>query len=128
MKNFSKVLLISSAVINTVLGILFTFLPQETGQLIGASEMNGADLLLMQILGSALIGIAILNYMSRGTTIGGIYGKPIQLGNLIFHFATALGLIKHLFNSGDWLMIGIPALLYTVLTIGFIRLNFTSPV
>jgi hypothetical protein len=128
MNKFSKSLLISSAVINGILGILITFLPQETGQFIGTTEMNSADLALMQILGSALIGIAIINIMSRGLTVGGIYGKPIQLGNLVFHLATGLGLLKFVFTSESWIIFGIPALLYLFITAGFIKLNFSSPV
>lgn len=128
MQNFSKYLLISSAVLNASIGIAITFLPQETGQLIGTTEMNNADLALMQILGSALIGIAIINFMSRGATMGGIYGKPIQLGNLVFHFATGLGLLKYVFSAESWMIFGIPALLYLILTAGFLKLNFTSPV
>jgi hypothetical protein len=128
MKNLSKTTLISSALINGILGILITFLPQETGQFIGTTEMNSADLALMQVLGSALIGIAIINFMSRGLTVGGIYGKPIQLGNLIFHLASGLGLLKFVFNTESWLLFGIPALLYLLLTSGFIKLNFSSPV
>ena len=128
MNKFSKTILISSALLNGILGILITFLPQETGLFIGTSEMNSADLALMQVLGSALIGIAIINFMSRGLTVGGIYGKPIQLGNLVFHLATGLGLLKFVFTSESWIIFGIPALLYLLITAGFIKLNFSSPV
>jgi len=128
MNKFSKTILISSALLNGILGILITFLPQETGQFIGTTEMNSADLALMQVLGSALIGIAIINFMSRGLTVGGIYGKPIQLGNLVFHLATGLGLLKFVFTSESWIIFGIPALLYLLITAGFIKLNFSSPV
>lgn len=128
MKNLSKTILISSAAINGIIGFFITFLPQETGQFIGTTEMNSADLALMQVLGSALIGIAIINFMGRSLTVGGIYGKPIQLGNLVFHLATGLGLLKYVFSTESWLLFGIPALLYLLLTARFIKLNFTSPV
>ncbi len=128
MKKLSKIVLVSSAAFNAVLGILFTFLPQETGSWIGTAEQTGADLVITQILGSALLGIAVTNYMSRGAVIGGIYGKPLLLGNLIFHLASGLGLIKFVFNSGEWLLFGIPSLIYLVLTAGFIKLNFTSAI
>lgn len=128
MKNVSKTLLIASAIVNGILGILITFFPQETGQFIGTTEMNRADLLLMKILGAALIGIAVINYLSRGTVIGGIYGKPLLLGNLVFHLVSGVGLVKFVFNSGEWLLFGIPSLLYLILTAGFIKLNFTSAI
>ena len=119
-------MMISSAVFNAVLGILFTFLPQETRAWMGVAEQTVADLVLMQVLGSALIGIAVINYMSRGAVIGGIYGKPLLLGNLIYHMASGLGLLKFAFSSGEWLLLGIPSILYLIFTAGFIKLNFTS--
>lgn len=117
-----------SAAINAVLGILFTFLPQETGHLIGTAEQTGVDLTLLQLLGAALIGIAITNYMSRGVILGGIYGKPLLLGNLVFHITAGLALLKYAFNSGEWLLFGIPALLYLALSAGLVKLNFTSAI
>lgn len=128
MKKLSKVVMILSAVVSAVLGILFTFLPQETGSWIGTAEQTIADLVVMQILGAALIGIAMTNYMSRGAVLGGIYGKPLLLGNLVYHLASGLGLLKFAFNSGEWILFGIPALLYLILTAGFIKLNFTSAI
>lgn len=115
-----------SAVINGLIGLLFSFLPQETGQWIGSTIHSGPDELIVQMLGAALIGIAIINFMSRGAILGGIYGKPIQLGNLVFHLATGLGLLKYVIKSGSWILFGIPALLYLLLTAAFIKLNFTS--
>lgn len=128
MKKLSKTIMISSAVFNALLGVLFTFIPQETGAYIGTAEQTATDLVLMQILGAALIGIAMTNYMSRGAVLGGIYGKPLLLGNLVYHLASGLALLKFAFNSGEWILFGIPALLYLILTTGFIKLNFTSAI
>lgn len=128
MKNFSKILMISSAIMNGILGLLFSFLPQETGRWMGATIQGTPEELIAQLLGAALIGIAITNYMSRGAVLGGIYGKPIQLGNLVFHLAAGLSLLKFTVKTGNWLLFGIPALFYLLLTAAFIRLNFTSAV
>lgn len=128
MKKVSKTVLITSAIFNGVLGILFTFLPQETCSFIGTAEQAEVDLIIMQILGAALIGIAMTNYMSRGAVLGGIYGKPLLLGNLLYHVASGLALLKFVFNSGEWILFGIPTLLYLILSAGFIKLNFTSAI
>lgn len=128
MKKLSRSILILSGIFNALLGVLFTFFPQETGRFIGTAEQTGSDIIVMQVLGAALLGIGITNYLSRGATLGGIYGKPLLLGNLVFHIASGLGLIKYTFNSGEWILFGIPSLIYLILTAGFLKLNFTSAV
>jgi len=37
-----------------------------------------------------MLGFGVLNYMGRNA----IYGKPILLGNLIFHTIAAINLLK----------------------------------
>jgi len=128
MKKFNKLIILTSAILNGILGILITFLPQETGQLLGITSQTEATLLIMQMLGAALFGFGLMNYMARGVTLGGIYGKPILLGNLIFHFIAALELIRHLFEAHQFGYVLVFAILYAFLAAGFIRMNFTSPV
>lgn len=128
MKNVSKTLLIASAIVNGILGILITFLPQETGRFLGTVSQTGPDLLIMQLLGATLFSFGLMNYMARGVTLGGIYGKPIVLGNLAFHFIAALELIRYLFDSNPSGILWIPAILFALLATGFIKLNFTSAI
>lgn len=120
--------MITSGFLNGILGILLTFLPQEIGRWLGTISQTGADVLLLQLLGGAMFGIGLMNYMGRNAVLGGIYGKPIILGNMVFHFIAALELTKYLFDSSQWGLLAIPAILYSLLTIGFIRLNFTSAI
>ena len=42
----------------------------------------------MQIIGSLYFALAILNWMSKGSFIGGIYNRPIAIANLT-HFVIA---------------------------------------
>lgn len=128
MEKFSKSLMIASGFLNGILGILLTFLPQETGRWLGTSSQTGADILILQLLGGALFGIGLMNYMGRNAVLGGIYGKPIILGNMAFHFIAGLELIKYLFDTQQWGILLIPAILYSLLTAGLIRLNFTSAI
>jgi hypothetical protein len=45
---------------------------------------------LGQLLGAAWLGVAALNWGSRATILGGIYGRPIVLANLAIYFVGAL--------------------------------------
>lgn len=48
----------------------------------------------VQLIGSGFLGFAILNWMSRGNRIGGIYSRPLALGNLMLFMTAALSLGK----------------------------------
>ena len=76
-----------------------------------------------------MIGFGMMNYMGRNAVYGGIYGKPIILGNLLFHTVAAVHLIKFSMNIHDTLMIyaAIAGALYFIFAAGFIRLNFFPP-
>lgn len=119
--------MITSGFLNGILGILFTFLPQEAGRFLATASPASA-VLFIQLLGAALFAIGLMNYMGRNAILGGIYGKPILLGNMVFHFIAALELIRYVFNSHAIEILWIPAILYAFLAAGFIKLNFTSAV
>jgi hypothetical protein len=46
------------------------------------------------MLGALYLGFAILNWMAKGVTMGGIYNKPIVLGNLMHFGVGSLAMIK----------------------------------
>lgn len=47
-----------------------------------------------QLLGAAWLGVAALDWFARGLTIGGIYGRPVVMANLLLYFASATSLLK----------------------------------
>lgn len=118
--------MITSGILNGILGIVLTFLPQEIGGWLGITSQAGAGVLAIQLLGGALFGFGLLNFMGRNAILGGIYGKPIMLGNLIFHFIAALELIKYMFEFDQFGFLLLISMLYAFLTAAFIRMNFTS--
>jgi len=82
----------SSALVMAALGVTATFLPQE---IIDALGGNGRTLpLLVQVLGATYLGFAMLNWMAKESLIGGIYSRPVSMGNFL-HFAVAgIALVK----------------------------------
>jgi hypothetical protein len=60
---------------------------------------------LGQLLGAAWLGMAALNWLQRGTLLGGIYGRPVVLANAALYFVSALSLLRALAGNG-----GAPAL------------------
>ena len=93
----TKILMTSSALFLAIIGILLSFLPYEIVDYLNI-ESNIITILLIKILSALYLSFGILNGMAKGTLIGGIYNKPIVLGNLL-HFAVgAIELIKVISN------------------------------
>lgn len=53
------------------------------------------DVALLQLIGAALFGFAMLNWLSRYSLVGGIYSRPLVVANLA-HTATAALMLGHL--------------------------------
>jgi hypothetical protein len=89
----TKILMASSALVMAALGVAATFLPQEIIASLGGG--TGRTLpLLVQILGAAYLGFAMLNWMAKESLIGGIYSRPVSMANFL-HFAIAgIALVK----------------------------------
>jgi hypothetical protein len=89
----TKILMISSTVFLGIVGVLLTFVPREI--LASTSVItNSITILFLQMLGALYLGFAILNWMAKGVTMGGIYNKPIVLGNLMHFGVGSLAMIK----------------------------------
>jgi hypothetical protein len=85
----TRILLSSSAIFMATIGLALTFAPQE---ILGTT--NPLQTIAAQLLGAATCGFALLNWMSKGTVMGGIYGRPLAMGNLAHFTAGGLALIK----------------------------------
>ena len=89
----TKLLMTSSALFCGIIGTLLLFLPIEIAEYFSI-EPTIITILFLKILSAIYLGFGILNWTAKGTLIGGIYNKPIVLGNLL-HFAVgAIELIK----------------------------------
>lgn len=78
-----------------VLGLAATFLPQEILVYAGSAPTT-LSVLLLQLAGALYFGFVILNWMARGILIGGIYGRPLTLGNFLHFTVGAIVLLKQI--------------------------------
>ncbi len=81
----TRILMGLSALFLALLGILTSFFPYEVLQRHG-TEPDGPTILLIEMMGAVYLGFALLNWTARGVIIGGIYARPLALGNFL-HFA-----------------------------------------
>ena len=93
----TKLLMTSSALFCGIIGILLSFLPNEIAEYLSV-EPTMITILFLQILGALYLGFGILNWMAKGTLIGGIYNRPIAFGNLMHFVVGAITLVKVISN------------------------------
>jgi hypothetical protein len=125
----TKTIMILSAVVMGAAGIALLFIPQEIHAQfqVEATEVNPVDALILQLMGAMYFGFAMINWTAKANLIGGIYGRPIAIGNVTHFTVGALGLLKGFISSRQELLLA-PALIYLLFAIGFTVVFFTHPV
>jgi len=120
-------LLTTSALLLAVLGVALSFLPHEILMLAGAEPVPRL-VLLIQLGGAMALAWAILNWMSRGQRVGGIYSRPLALANVL-HFGTGSVTLLKMMTAGP---VGLPetvlAVAYVALALWWAAALVTSPV
>ncbi|MGB3182207.1 MAG: hypothetical protein WBB45_12505 [Cyclobacteriaceae bacterium] len=89
----TRLMMSTSALFLGALGLTATFMPQELLGSIGI-EASPFPVLMVQLLGAAWAGFAILNWMARGNLIGGVYSKPVAMGNMAYFLIAGIALAK----------------------------------
>jgi hypothetical protein len=114
----TKILMASSAIFMAVLGLAATFLPQEIIASLGGGTVRTLPL-LVQILGALYLAFAMLNWMAKESLIGGIYSRPVSMGNFL-HFAIAgIAMVKAVAAGERAISILICTAIYVVFAIAF---------
>lgn len=89
-----SLLLILSAAVYFAGALPLLFAPDELLAYAGAPP-SILDVTLLQLLGSALFGFAMLNWVNRYSRVGGIFGRPLVAANLA-HAGSAALLLGHI--------------------------------
>ena len=122
----TKLLMVSSAAVNATLGLAASFLPREIASYTTAED-SGLSLLLIQAAGALYLGFAFLNWMLRGNPMGGIYGRPVVVGNLLHFVVMAIALWKAVASGPRLLPIVVATIVYTVFAVWFGLVMFATP-
>jgi hypothetical protein len=121
----TKVLMTISAIIMGAAGIILSFLPQEVSAYL---SLTGTNSIILQILGALYFGFALLNWAAKANLIGGIYSRPVAIGNFTHFLIGSLALIKLAFNNMSLTYIWIAVIIYSIFAILFGYVLFTNPV
>jgi len=89
----TKLLLTVTSLLLAGAGLAALFAP-ETLLASEAAPLDARLALLVQLLGALYFGFALVNWTARESALGGIYGRPIGLGNFAHFTIGALTLVK----------------------------------
>lgn len=123
----TKLIMTLSAVFLAIMGISLTFFPMEISDYLDINSTKVLHLII-QILGSLYFAFAMLNWMTKGSFIGGIYNRPIAVANFTHFFIGGLALIKGVAaNHGLPYIFWILAAIYSVFALLFGLILFRNP-
>jgi hypothetical protein len=99
----------ASSVWLALFGALLLFAPQEVSGLLGPEASNHP---LMQLLGATFLGFAVMNWIARDASLGGIYGRSVVAGNQTQLTVGAVLLVKRGVEVGSnhptyWVLTGL---------------------
>ncbi len=109
-----------------LLGLLTSYWPDKVLETHGTVPDN-TTLLLLQMMGALYLGFAILNWTARGVLIGGIYARPLALGNFL-HFAMVGVMLAKAAITHGVVQLATSAVVFSGFAIWFGIVLFTSPV
>ena len=118
-----RLILTLSAFILFAVGGAALFAGDELARLFDAGGSKGLSLAI-QLTGCGLLGFAALNWMSRGNRIGGIYARPIGIGNLLLFTTASLTIGKAALAGNLPVIVTAAGVILAVLAIGFAWLVF----
>lgn len=118
-------LMSGSAVFTGFLGVGASLFPDTLLNVLGAPPESSSGL-LMNLLGTLYLGFAVLNWTARKKPIGGIYSRPVALGNFVHFFAASIGLAKSLGNAPNFGVLAAGTAVYALFAGGFGYLLFAN--
>jgi len=114
-----------SAAFMALAGLAASFLPLEILAASGSDD-GLVPLLTIQIAGALYLGFALVNWMARGILIGGIYARPLALGNFM-HFGVAAITLAKALAAAPWTPIVVLLIPYAIFAAWFAVVLFTHP-
>ena len=119
----TKILMVTSSMALGLAGLAASFAPSELLRALGSPAAEPLPVLI-QLLGAMYIAFAITNWTAKDNIIGGIYSRPLSLGNCIHFIVGSLALAKQQFSHDVSMPLIAALIVYTIFAIGFAWLVF----
>ena len=122
----TKILMIASSIFLMISGLALTFASEEITEYLNAGTSQ-ISILFLQILGSLYLGFGMLNWMTKNNLIGGIYSRPLVIGNLSHFLVSSFALIKMVgrYSGNGYSIILYFTIIYSIfaLMFGYVFMN-----
>jgi hypothetical protein len=119
----TKLLMTTSSIILGLAGIFALFAPENLLAMLRVPIGNPLSVLI-QLLGALYFSLALMNWTAKDSAIGGIYARPVSLGNFAHFFIGTLLLAKYLLANGFNVFISLLVTVYAILAVLFYWLVF----
>lgn len=119
----TKILMAASSLTLGLAGLASSFAPSELLRVLGSPATEPLPV-LVQLLGAMYYAFALTNWTAKDNVIGGIYSRPLSLGNCVHFIMGALALAKQQFSHGVSMPLIAVLIAYTVFAICFAWLVF----
>jgi hypothetical protein len=114
----TRLLMRASSILMGALGVSAIFAPQEIIVYAGGPPSVVGNLVI-EIAGALYFGFAVLNWMAQANLIGGIYSRPVAMGNFAHFFVAALALLKAVLAGERTMPAVVTAAAYTAFAVLF---------
>jgi hypothetical protein len=114
----TKILMTASSLALGLAGLAASFAPTELLRVLGSPAAEPLPVLI-QLLGGAYLAFAIANWTAKDSLIGGIYARPLSLGNCVHFLTGALALAKQQYSQGASTLLLAALVAYTAFAVGF---------
>ena len=121
----TKLLMTSSSIVLGLAGIITLFAPDVVLSTQGVT-VTGAASMLVQLMGALYFSFALMNWAAKDSLIGGIYARPVSMGNFNHFFAGTLILARVQLANEINLSIMAAQVVYAVFALCFYWLVFRS--
>lgn len=121
----TKLLMTSTSLILALAGIFSLFAPENVLALLNVSVSKSASM-LVQLLGALYFSMALMDWTAKDSAIGGIYARPVSLGNFGHFFTGALLLFRYQFSNSFNPVIGVILAMYVIFALSFYWLVFRA--
>jgi hypothetical protein len=121
----TKILMTSSSVILGAAGVFALFAPDV---LLGMQGVENTPSLpvLVQLMGALYFAFALMNWTAKDSAIGGVYARPVSLGNFGHFFAGSMLLIRFQLSGDFDLFLLIALIVYLTFAVLFYWLVFRA--
>jgi len=121
----TKILMTTSSLVLGLAGLFALFAPENLLAMLGVPMVNPLSVFI-QLMGALYFSIALMNWTAKDSIIGGIYARPISLGNFAHFFSGTLLLANYVLSNGFNVSILLILVVYAIFASFFYWLVFRA--